>query len=140
MHAPVGTGCQGASGAVTDTDRPSALSPEPRTVESLALLRAITSSATVGFGFVDCDCRIVRLNAMLAAIAEQTLKQREVVRRGDKQDRPQPRQHQRGERVVDHRLIIDGQQLFTYGRCRRVKASARPTGQNDAFHSVTILP
>src|SRR5579862_969864 len=75
MHAPVGTGCEGASGAVTDLDRPGALSPEPRTVESLALLRAITSSATVGFGFVDCDCRIVRLNAMLAAVTGGTVEE-----------------------------------------------------------------
>src|SRR5579871_1848416 len=72
-RAPVGTECEGASGAVTDLDRPGALAPEPRTVESLALLRAITSSATVGFGFVDCDCRIVRLNAMLAAITGGTV-------------------------------------------------------------------
>ncbi len=53
---------------MTDIDRPSALSPDPRTIESLALLEAITSSPAVGFGFVDRDCRIVRLNAMLAAI------------------------------------------------------------------------
>ena len=63
------------SGAVTDSDRPSALSPEPRTIESLALLKAITSSPTVGFGFVDRDCRIVRLNAMLAAITGGTVEE-----------------------------------------------------------------
>jgi PAS domain S-box-containing protein len=59
---------------VTD-DRPSTLLPQPRTTESLALLEAITSSPTVGFGFVDRDCRIVRLNAMLASIAGGTVEE-----------------------------------------------------------------
>jgi PAS domain S-box-containing protein len=66
-------GQQGASGVVTDIDPPSWLSAELGTVESLALLEAITSSPTVGFGFVDRDCRFVRLNAMLAAIAGGTV-------------------------------------------------------------------
>jgi PAS domain S-box-containing protein len=39
------------------------------TVESLALLRAISSSGSVGFGFVDRECRIVRLNDVLAAVS-----------------------------------------------------------------------
>ena len=60
---------------MTDIDRPGTLSPEPRTIESLALLKAITSSPTVGFGFVDRDCRIVRLNAMLAAITGGTVEE-----------------------------------------------------------------
>ncbi len=60
---------------MTDIDRPSMLSPEPQTVESLALLTAITSSQSVGFGFVDRDCRIVRLNAMLAAITGGTVEE-----------------------------------------------------------------
>lgn len=58
---------------MTGMDRPSTQSPEPRTIESLALLEAIASSPTVGFGFIDRDCRIVRLNGMLAAIAGGTV-------------------------------------------------------------------
>jgi PAS domain S-box-containing protein len=57
---------------VTDIDRVGGSSKSP-TAESLALLDAITSSATVGLGFVDCDYRIVRLNAMLAAIIGGTV-------------------------------------------------------------------
>ena len=60
---------------MTDLDPPSTLSPQPRTVESLALLEAITSSPAVGFGLVDRDCRIVRLNPMLAAIAGGTVEE-----------------------------------------------------------------
>ena len=71
--APEARGCVGA--VSPSSDRPSALSPESRTIESLALLKAITSSPTVGFGFVDRDCRIVRLNAMLAAITGGTVEE-----------------------------------------------------------------
>ena len=60
---------------MSDIDRPSRPSPESRTIESLALLEAITSSPAVGFGFVDRNCRIVRLNAMLAAITGGTMEE-----------------------------------------------------------------
>jgi PAS domain S-box-containing protein len=42
--------------------------PEAQTIESLALLRALTSSPTMGFALVDSDCRIVQVNRMLASI------------------------------------------------------------------------
>jgi len=60
---------------VTDIDRVGENASESRTAESLALLDAITSSPTVGFGVVDCDYRIVRLNAMLAAIVGGTVEE-----------------------------------------------------------------
>jgi len=48
---------------------PGGSSAEAETVESLALLRAISSSGSVGFGFVDREYRIVRLNDVLAAVS-----------------------------------------------------------------------
>jgi PAS domain S-box-containing protein len=36
--------------------------------ESLTLLEALQSTAPVGFGFVDCDLRVVRMNETLAAV------------------------------------------------------------------------
>ena len=59
---------------MTDIDRVAGWSEAP-TAESLALLDAITSSATVGFGFVDRGCRIVRLNEVLAAIVGGTVEE-----------------------------------------------------------------
>jgi PAS domain S-box-containing protein len=41
---------------------------ERQTAESLTLLETLQSTAPVGFGFVDCDYRIVRMNETLAAV------------------------------------------------------------------------
>ena len=43
-----------------------------------------------------------------------------VVRRADQQDVPDARQHEHRERVIDHRLVVDGQQLFRYRTRDRV--------------------
>ncbi|MEY2517934.1 MAG: hypothetical protein QOJ89_5298 [bacterium] len=57
---------------MTDIDRVGGSSESPA-AESLALLDVFASSATVGLGYVDRDYRIVRLNAMLAAIIGGTV-------------------------------------------------------------------
>ncbi len=55
-----------------------------------------------------------------------------VLRRRDDQHLADARQHQRGERVVDHRLVVDRQQLLADRVRDRVQARARTTGQDDA--------
>src|SRR5450755_1701700 len=40
---------------------------ERRTAESLSVLETLLSTAPVGFGFMDRDCRLVRVNEALAA-------------------------------------------------------------------------
>jgi len=52
--------------------------------------------------------------------------------RADDQDVLHAAQHQGGERVVDHRLVVDGQQLFADGERGRVQARAGPARQDDA--------
>src|SRR3712207_8556981 len=42
---------------------------------------------------------------------EELPEARQILRRRDDQDVPDVRQHQRRERVVDHRLVVDRQQL-----------------------------
>ena len=48
----------------------------------------------------------------LAAIAEQAAELRQVVRRRDHQDVADAGQHQHRQRIVDHRLVVDRQQLL----------------------------
>ena len=61
-------------------------------------------------------------DAELRPVAEQPLERLGLVRRGDDQDVPDARQHQRGQRVVDHRLVVDRHQLLADGERDRVQA------------------
>ena len=53
--------------------------------------------------------RVVKLNAPLAAVTEQLLEAWRILRCRDNQDVTNPSQHQRAQRVVDHRLVVDGE-------------------------------
>ena len=52
------------------------------------------------------------VHAVARAVPEQALEVGEVGRRGDDQDVPDARQHEGGQRVVDHGLVVDRQQLL----------------------------
>ena len=54
--------------------------------------------------------RILHANAPLCAVAEQPLKERPVVRRADQERLANPGEHERGERIVDQRLVVDRQE------------------------------
>lgn len=77
------------------------------------------------------------VNAVARAVPEQALEVGEVGRRGDDQDVPDARQHEGGQRVVDHRLVVDRKQLLGGHERERVQARAGPAGEDDAFHSIT---
>ena len=63
----------------------------------------------------------------------------DVLRRRDDQDVPDAGQHEHRQRVVDHRLVIDRQQLLVYRQRRRMQPSARTTGQDDALHLKSLF-
>ena len=73
-------------------------------------------------------------HAVARAIPEQALEVGQVRRRGDDQDVPDARQHEGGQRVVDHGLVVDRQQLLGGHERERVQAGAGPAGEDDAFH------
>ena len=75
------------------------------------------------------------VHAVARAVPEQALEVGEVRRRGDDQDVPDARQHEGGQRVVDHGLVVDRQQLLGGHERERVQAGAGPAGEDDAFHS-----
>lgn len=52
------------------------------------------------------------VHAVARAVPEQALEVGQVGRRGDDQDVPDARQHEGAERVVDHGLVVDRQQLL----------------------------
>ena len=77
------------------------------------------------------------VHAVARAVPEQALEVGQVRRRGDDQDVPDSRQHEGGQRVVDHGLVVDRQQLLGGHERERVQARAGPAGEDDAFHSIT---
>ena len=89
-------------------------------------LREAVRARLLGVGQVDAVAR---------AVPEQALEVGEVRRRGDDQDVPDSRQHEGAERVVDHGLVVDRQQLLGGHERERVQARAGPAGEDDAFHS-----
>ena len=83
--------------------------------------------------------RVGQADAELAPIAKQALEARRIVRRGDDEDVADAREHERRERVVDHGLVVHGQQLL--GRDPRERVQPRPgaPGEDDAFHCLYLL-
>ena len=77
-----------------------------------------------------------QVHAVARAVAEQALEVGEVGRGGDDQDVPDARQHEGAERVVDHGLVVDRQQLLGGHERERVQAGAGPASEDDAFHSL----
>ena len=77
---------------------------------------------------------IGEVHAVARAVPEQALEVGQVGRRGDDQDVPDARQHEGGQRVVDHGLVVDRQQLLGGHERERVQARAGPAGEDDAFH------
>ena len=75
-----------------------------------------------------------QVHAVARAVPEQALEVGQVGRRGDDQDVPDARQHEGAERVVDHGLVVDRQQLLGGHERERVQARAGPAGEDDAFH------
>ena len=75
-------------------------------------------------------------HAVARAVPEQALEVGQVGRRRDDEDVPDARQHEGGQRVVDHGLVVDRQQLLGGHERERVQARAGPAGEDDAFHVV----
>ena len=64
----------------------------------------------------------------LRSICHELTKAGQIFGSGDDQDFPNTGQHQCGQRVIDHGLVVDGQQAFAHGVSNRIKACARAAG------------
>ncbi len=59
--------------------------------------------------------RVLELKAQARTVAQELLKSPDVPRRGDHQNLPNPREHQRRQGIVDHGLVVDRQHLLGQG-------------------------
>ena len=55
------------------------------------------------------------------------------------QDILNARQHKGGQRIVDHGLVVDRQQLFAGDHGQRIEPCAGTAGENNAFHTCALL-
>ncbi|KAF5043425.1 hypothetical protein DSECCO2_502370 [anaerobic digester metagenome] len=78
-------------------------------------------------------------HAEACAVAEHLLETGQVRGRGDDEDLADAGQHQHRKRVVDHGLVVDGQELLAHHPRDGIQPRARPAGQDDAFHAFSSL-
>ena len=72
-------------------------------------------------------------------IAQEPAERVLLVRRGDHQDLADTRQHERRQRVVDHRLVVHGQQLLAHRERERMQPRAGAAGQDDPLHDERVF-
>ncbi len=82
---------------------------------------------------------ILQAHAPLRTIAQQPPEERQVVGRRDDEDLAQPRQHEHAERIVDHGLVVDRQELLGDGTGHGMEARARAAGEDDALHGLPLV-
>src|SRR5471030_3394497 len=73
--------------------------------------------------------RVLDVHAPPAAITEHRFKTRRILRCRYDQHVANPRDHQRGERVVDHRFVVHGQQLLRDNMSDRVEPRTRTASE-----------
>jgi hypothetical protein len=95
------------------------------------------STDNEGFGQAvgGCLLGVREAHAQLFTGAEQPCEQRQVLGRGNNQDFRDSREHQYAERVKDHRLVIDRQELLGDHARERIQTRSAATSQDDALHS-----
>src|SRR5208282_2143676 len=71
--------------------------------------------------------------ADLSSIPQDPLKILDIVWRGYQENLANAGKHQRREGIVNHRLVVDRQELLADGSGNRIEPRTRTTGQNDAF-------
>ena len=74
------------------------------------------------------------------SVAQKPLKRGLILRRGDHKDLPDSRQHQRADRIIDHRLVINSEELFGNSFCDRMQSGSRSAGQHDSLHAFPPVP
>lgn len=83
----------------------------------------------LGVGEVDPEVR---------AVLEQAPEVGQILGRRDDQDVADAGHHEDGQRVVDHRLVVDRQQLLAGDGGERVQAGARAAREDDALHFLSF--
>ena len=80
------------------------------------------------------------LQAELLAVGQQAQEIAGIPAAGDDQDVLDAGVHQRLDRVVDHRPVVDRQQMLVGDLGEREQAASRSSGQDDTFHRPLSYP
>ena len=76
--------------------------------------------------------RVRKVDAELPTIAEELFETWQVGRCADDEYLPDPRKHERRQGIVDHRLVVDGEQLLAHRARDGIQPRARPASEYDA--------
>ena len=68
------------------------------------------------------------------AVAEQLFEAWQIVRRGDEAEFPHAAGHEGGQRIIDHRFVVNRLELFAGDERERIQPRACAAGEDDAFH------
>src|SRR5208337_2538096 len=77
---------------------------------------------------------IADIKPELGPILKQLLERREVPWRGDQQDIPNPREHKRTQRVINHGLIEDWEELLRNRHRAGIKPSPATSCEDNTLH------
>jgi hypothetical protein len=72
--------------------------------------------------------------AKLRAVAQEPPEQRQILRRRNNEDIANAGEHQHRQRVIDHRLVEDGQQLLRDDHRHGVKTRRAAASKDDPLH------
>ena len=78
---------------------------------------------------------VAEAHAPGGAAAEKPFEARRVIRSGNDEDVADIGEHQRAQGVIDHRLVVDGQELFGNDLRHWEEARAAASGEDDALHA-----
>ena len=115
------------AGAVEDT-----VSEDER--HAVAVDEVLANEKRLGDAIAALLGLVLDVHAKLGAIAKVSLVGAHILRVHDEQNVADIRLHERGERVVDERLVIDGKQVLGARERHGVQVRAETSGQNDALH------
>ena len=76
---------------------------------------------------------ILERDAPLATIAQDALKLICIIGSGDNHDLTDTSHHQHGQGVIDHRLVVDRQQLFRHAHSNGIKPCAGAASKNNTL-------
>ena len=79
-----------------------------------------------------------QVHAVVRPVSQQALEVRKVRGSRDDQDVADAGHHEDGQRVVDHRLVVDRQQLLAGDGGQRIQAGAGPAGEDDTLHALPL--
>ena len=83
--------------------------------------------------------RIFQIDAENRTVSQHIAEMRQVMRGGNDQDVLQSRQHQDRQRIVDHRLVVDGKELFRDGECQGIEARSASPRQDNSTHQKSSM-